>query len=105
MENLTIRESDNSVFGIYGIEDNSFVPNHPDTYKIANHIRALLDLVSEGNFGYAQGMNKDFICNNKVFSKLLLLRTSHMWEKIQGFIGKEYGVAWLRFLQNHENEP
>lgn len=75
----------------------------------SNHIKALLDLVSEGNFGYAQGMNKDFICNNKyteeVFSKLLLLRTSHMWEKIQGFIGKEYGVAWLRFLQNHENEP
>lgn len=70
----------------------------------SNHIRALLDLVSEGNFGYAQGMNKDFICNNKVFSKLLLLRTSHMWEKIKGFIGKEYGVAWLRFLQNHENE-
>ncbi|WP_304626409.1 hypothetical protein [uncultured Parasutterella sp.] len=75
----------------------------------SSHIRALLDLVSEGNFGYAQGMNKDFICNNKyteeVFSKLLLLRTSHMWEKIKGVIGKEYGVAWLRFLQNHENEP
>ena len=75
----------------------------------SNHIRALLDLVSEGNFGYAQGMNKDFICNNKyteeVFSKLLLLRTSYMWEKIKEFIGKEYGVAWLRFLQNHENEP
>ncbi|WP_290150005.1 hypothetical protein [uncultured Parasutterella sp.] len=108
MENLTIREPDDSVFGIYGIEDNSFVPNHPDTYKIANHIRALLDLVSEGNFGYAQGMNKDFICNNKyteeVFSKLLLLRTSYMWEKIKEFIGKEYGVAWLRFLQDHENE-
>ena len=84
------------------------MPNHPGTYKIANHIRALLDLVSEGNFGYAQGMNNDFICNNKyteeVFSKLLLLRTSHMWEKIKEFIGKEYGVAWLRFLQNHENE-
>lgn len=107
-KNLTIRESEDSVFGDYGIEDNSLVPDHPGTHKVANHIRALLDLVSEGNFGYAQGMNKDFICNNKyteeVFSKLLLLRTSHMWEKIKGFIGKEYGVAWLRFLQNHENE-
>lgn len=37
-KNLTIRESEDSVFGDYGIEDNSLVPDHPGTHKVANHI-------------------------------------------------------------------
>lgn len=39
-KNLTVRESSDSVFGDYGIEDNSSVPGHPGNHKAANHIRA-----------------------------------------------------------------
>ena len=104
-KNLTVRESSDSVFGDYGIEDNSSVPGHPGNHKAANHIRALLDLVADGAFGYAQGMKNELICNEsytpEVFSKLLLLKNSPRWLKIKEFIGKEYGVPWLHFLREH----
>ena len=98
-------EKFDSVFGDYGIEDNSSVPGHPGNHKAANHIRALLDLVADGAFGYAQGMKNELICNEsytpEVFSKLLLLKNSPRWLKIKEFIGKEYGVPWLHFLREH----
>ena len=59
-KNLTIRDTEKSIFGDYGIEEYSKVPEHPGTFKVANHIRALLDMLAEGQFGYAQGMRKDF---------------------------------------------
>ena len=54
-EELDWRESDGSVWGDYGIEENSHIPKHPGTYKTANHIRALLDLLADGNTALAQG--------------------------------------------------
>lgn len=105
-KNLTIRESSQSVFGDYGIEDNSSVPEHPGTHKVANHIRSILDLVAEGAFGYAQGMKNELICNEtytpEVFSKLLLLKDSSRWTQINAFVGQEYGLSWLDFLRNHD---
>lgn len=101
---LTIRESSESIFGEYGVEDCSVVPEHPGTHKVANHVRALLDMISEGQFGYAQGMRKDFICNDsldsEVFSKVLLLRNSSRWNEINQFMGREYAMRWLRFLES-----
>ncbi len=100
----TTRESSESIFGDYGIENCTVVPGHPGTQKVANHVRALLDMLSEGQFGYAQGMRKDFICNdsldNEVFAKVLLLRNSPIWSKISQFMGREYAMRWLRFLDS-----
>jgi len=51
------------------------IPEHEENYAVANHIRALLDLLEMGNFSLAQGMNRDFICNDdyngEVFEKIL----------------------------------
>lgn len=58
------RESADSVFAEYGIEQNIPIPEHTAKYNVANHIRALLDLLELGKFSLAQGMNKDFICND-----------------------------------------
>ena len=48
-------------------------------FAVANHIRALLDLLELGNFGLAQGMNKDFIGNDdyadEVFDKVAMMKT------------------------------
>ncbi len=100
----TIRESSDSIFGDYGIEDCTVVPGRPGSHKVANHIRALLDMVAEGQFGYAQGMRKDFICNdsldNEIFSKVLLLQNSPRWREINRFMGREYAMRWLRFLDS-----
>ena len=39
------RNSNDSVFGDYGIEKNVAIPEHTEKYNVANHIRALLDLL------------------------------------------------------------
>jgi hypothetical protein len=88
------------VFGDYGIEHRKY-PKREGTHAVANHIRALLDLLEIGNIGLAQGMNKDFICNDdyteEVFNKVLLMRELPHWDNIDRLMGKEYGGKWLRF--------
>ena len=99
----TMRESDGSMFGTYGIETNSNVPEHNGTFYTANHIRALLDLIEEENFPTAQGMRDEFICNDKytqeIFEKVVLMKKLPHWQKISDFMGKEYMMQWVNFLK------
>ena len=98
---LGFRDSENSIFGDYGIEQNSAIPEHEGTYAVANHIRALLDLLEFGNFSVAQGMNNDFICNDdytdEVFSKVAMMRGLPHWQDIDLFMGREYYGKWLDY--------
>ncbi|SDL83514.1 hypothetical protein SAMN05216520_11457 [Kandleria vitulina] len=59
---------------------------------VTNTIRALLDLLDEGDFSNAQGMNEDFICNSiydqEVFEKVSMLRNNDNWKEIDEFMGK-----------------
>ena len=105
-----LRESENSIFGNYGIERNktlSFIDEQP-VYNVANHIRACLDLIEEGNFSVAQGMNNDFICNDEydeeIFNKVMLLKNKKNWHDIDHFMEKEYKMKWLRFKKQNETE-
>ena len=97
----TLRESKESIFGEYGIELNVTIPEHDAAYAAANHIRALLDLMELGKFSVAQGMNKDFICNDsyndEIFNKVSLMRELPGWHEIDRFMGKEYWSKWLDF--------
>ena len=96
-----MRESKQSIFGDYGIEFNVTIPEHDGTYAVANHIRALLDLLELGIFSVAQGMNNDFICNDdyndEIFGKVTLLSDSLKWNEIDRFMGKEYAHKWLDY--------
>ena len=98
-----MRESDGSLFGTYGIEKNSKVPEHSGTFFVANHIRALLDLIEEGNFPTAQGMRDELICNDKytqeIFEKVILMKDLSHWQKISDFMASEYMVEWIEFLK------
>jgi hypothetical protein len=100
-EKITYRDSKDSYYGDWGIEQCSVVPEHNGTYAVANHIRALLDLLEVGNFSAAQGMNRDFIGNDdytgEVFNKVALLRDLHHWRKIDSFMGSEYYGKWLDY--------
>lgn len=106
-KDIDIRDSSKSIFGDYGIETGHRIPNHEGVYNVANTIRALLDLIDDGNFAQAQGMNSDFICNpvynNEVFRKVYLLRNRNNWDEISAFMGKEYRMEWLRFLRREES--
>ena len=100
-EKITYRDSKDSFYGNYGIEQCAVVPEHDGTYAVANHIRALLDLLEIGNFSAAQGMNRDFIGNDdytdEVFNKVALLSDLPHWREIDGFMGSEYYGKWLDY--------
>ncbi|MBQ2611326.1 MAG: hypothetical protein IJT85_09530 [Ruminococcus sp.] len=97
-----IRESEGSLFGDYGIEKERVIPEHTGKYNVANHIRAILDLLEEGKYSIAQGMNKDYICNNsyddEVFDKVFLMRKLKNWDRINQFMEKEYMMKWVNYL-------
>ena len=99
------RESNNMFFGEYGIESGHDIPNHKGTYYVANTIRACLDLLQEGTFTVAQGMNDDFICNEKydeeVFEKVLEMKTLENWNEIDSFMKREYRVKWLNYKEKY----
>jgi hypothetical protein len=96
-----LRKSGNSVFGDYGIEPDVKIPEHEERFFVANHIRALLDLLELGVFSEAQGMKEDFICNDKytpeIFEKVIMLRQSPLWFKIDQFMSREYRLEWINY--------
>ena len=98
------RNSSDSIFKDYGIEQNISIPEHTEKYNVANHIRALLDLIEMGKFSLAQGMNKDFICNDdytsEIFDQVIRLSNSPIWSDIDRFLGKEYFGEWLTYKQS-----
>ena len=100
-EQLFLLNSENSLFGNYGIELNKEVPRHTEVFNVANHIRALLDLLQQSKFSIARGMNKDFICNDtyreEIFKKVALMKNEENWSAIDRFMGKEYFSKWLEY--------
>lgn len=106
-EDITFRNSGSSILGDYGIELGKTIPEHTGTYAVANHIRALLDLIIEGNFSVAQGMRDDFICDASYTPEILeaikfILSKTPDKEKRQAidrFMGKEYMMEWYWFKQ------
>ena len=100
-------DSGKSMFGVYGIEKNKMVFPLGEKYNVANHIRALLDLLLAGRFSVAQGMRDDFICNPKydeeIFSKVIMMKGLPHWAQIDGFMKREYKLKWLEFKERRSN--
>lgn len=103
-ERPTFADSDKSIFGLYGIEYDKEIPEHTGKFAVANHIRALLDMLDKGQFGYAQGMRDDFIDSDdytdEVFEKVLMLKDNDNWNEISDFMGSEYYMKWVNFIKN-----
>jgi len=107
-EKPTIGNTETSIFNKYGLEFNKTIPEHTGTFTVANHIRALLDLLEMGKFDIAQGMNKDFICNDEydfeVFEKVAVLRLLPNWKQVDDFMEREYNRKWLKFKKDNNHE-
>ena len=106
--NPRIKESDESLFGQWGIEYDP-QPNYGNiTMPVANHIRACLDLIEEGCFGSVQGMRDNFISNEAytplILETILLLRNNSLWSEIDAFIGKEYLCDWLDYKESKNHD-
>lgn len=98
------RESSNSVLKDYGIEKKRIVQFlDRKEYNVANHIRALLDMLLVGNYGYAQGMKNEYICNDhytkEIFENVKKLKSQKNWNQINKFMEKEYKMQWLNYLE------
>lgn len=73
----------------------------------ADNVRACLDLIAGGYFGSAQGMRDCFLDDPSttpvVFEAVWgKLRGSEGWDEIDRFMGREYGCAWLDFLEGKD---
>lgn len=105
---IRLNESEDSLFGVYGLEVHDDVPENTGEFIVANHIRALLDLLVEGNFAVAQGMNEYYIgnpkYNNDIFSKVLKMKKLPHWERIKHFMFLEYGAEWVEELGYADEE-
>lgn len=100
---IVLLDSDKSIFYDYGIEQNKIIPENTGTFNVANHIRALLDLLAQGKYSVAQGMNEDFICNDlyteEIFQKVSLMKNLENWPEIDRFMGHEYYSKWLKYKE------
>lgn len=107
-QNITFMETERAFFRDYGIEFSKHIPEHNETFAVANHIRALLDLLEAGNFSTAQGMNKDFICNDdyngEIFEKVSSMKELPNWSDIDCFMTREYYQKWVDFKKGKAYE-
>jgi hypothetical protein len=98
---VTFEDSDFSVFGEWGLYLGE-VPSH-GPMMVADHLRALLDMINNGYFGSAQGMRENII-NNEIYSPVIFqmvwsLMGHPNWTQIDAFMGKEYLCDWLDFKE------
>lgn len=111
-ENMSkcMRESDNSILGTYGIEENVFIERKPlHTYNVANHIRAYLDMLLEGRYEELRGM---FDCYIKVgiyrrdMFEVIIHKMLHLdtYKDINNFLYEEFGSAWVSWNETVVNQ-
>lgn len=102
-KDISFKESEETILKDWGIEANHSIPEHTEKYYVANHIRALLDLIADGKFSVAQGIREDYICNEKytpiVLEMVWKLREQSNWEEIDNFMKKEYKLDWIKFKE------
>ena len=101
-EKISFSESNSSIFGDYGIEKRRTIPDNKGIYCVANHIRAVLDLIESKKFSDIQNFNKEYICDDaydeEIFEKVKLLLPD---KKISDFMHKTYGRKWRIWIEKN----
>lgn len=100
-ENPRTKDSDKSIFGEYGIETNrdlSFVGLGKNC-KVANHIRACLDIIEDGYLGGIKFFTSDFLDDDpkivdKMLQQCLLFKSTDKWDDVNSFLNKEKYREW-----------
>ena len=101
---LDVSGTETAFFKDYGVETDKEVARLAGTRNVANHLRAVLDLLHEGKFKDLAGLKREIIANDQLtaelFNKVLELHTQNVWNQVSWFIGCEYGLQWLEFLKS-----
>ena len=92
----------------YGIEADREIPRLAGVHNVANHIRAVLDLLAEGEINHLSGLKREILANDELsaelFDKVAELHTENVWNQVSWFMGCEYGIEWLDFLKSENIE-
>lgn len=107
-ERPQFKESATAFFGDFGLEPHQDVPGHAGTLWVANHLRALLDLLADGAIPIARGMKENYLNDSTLtplaFSKVWELRLLGHWKAIDGFMLREYGMEWVDWKRSQQTE-
>ena len=105
---LHLSDTDNSIYGSWGIESEIKAPNGK-MYKHADHLRAILDIMEDDKWfmlRQMKGFKEDFICTDiydDIFmSKVFMLKYKSNWEEINKLMKMEYKCKWLKYLEEHK---
>ena len=105
--NIDFRESNDSIFGDWGIELNKHIPEHDGTYAVADDLRSILDLMVSGSTRYLIGFRDDFICtdkyNEEFMEKVWMLKGTEHWKDIDARMRSEFMQLWVDFHKKKEN--
>ena len=101
--NIVLMSTQNHILKDYGIESDKSIPEHTKKYNVANHIRAILDLMIQNDCRYLKGFRNDFICTDKYelefFNQVMKLKILENWKDIDELMNKEYLMKWIRFKE------
>ena len=105
--NATFVDSDNTLWGNYGIEEAKIIPGKEFTvFNVANHVRAYLDmLLAVDDLSKMEGIYEDWIGAVKyrldifecVYSRM---RDHERYNDVVAFFIKEFGNAWPSYVKS-----
>ncbi len=108
-DKLTLHESEDSVLKEKGIERSVYVKEFGGKYNVANHIRAIADLLDHGDYVTAEGMRADYLDDDRRFDRTLFeyvyalkeTKSDRDWWRISLCVEQEYMLKWLNFLEEN----
>ncbi len=90
-------------WGTWGIEcdSDSNIPEHENKrFSVANHVRAIADMIALGRFSVAQGSSEDYLdghdYDEEIVTHIAMLKDTDNWDDISRFMEQEYGETWTR---------
>jgi transcriptional regulator with XRE-family HTH domain len=103
-----IKIGDNPL-GAWGIDNSVQTPKYNNTkqrYKVANHLRALLDLLYYQRLPKAKEALADFIGTDEydllIFEKVALFKTLPHWAKIDNLMDDHFTTKWRKYKRDHK---
>lgn len=102
-KNAHFKNANESTFSLWGIEKH-YVNQLGKDCLVANHLRAILDLMEEGKTKMLKGFRKDWICvddyNNVFMEQVWKLRNKNNWEDIDDLMVREFTLLWRKFKED-----
>ena len=99
-----LSDTDSAFFKDYGIETDREVTHLQGVCCVANHLRAVLDLLAQEKVKELTGLKRKILANDQIttelFAKVIELHTQNVWNRVSWFMGCEYGLHWLDFLKS-----